>query len=115
MRGRGTRLRGEPRTDRAGEPTPSPTAHLAGPAGASRYPVLHGPAIVPSASGRAIARNLALDLVVAVGIGVTMALVNAILPTVARRGGAGPLGFVAPGAAPAPPPPPAGLPRRLRR
>jgi MFS family permease len=52
------------------------------------------------ASRRTMGRNLALDLVVAVGIGVTMALVNAILPTVARRGGLAPIGLSALAAAP---------------
>src|SRR6476661_978527 len=45
-------------------------------------------------------RNLALDVLVAIGVGVTMALVNAILPTVARRGGLEPLGLSALAAAP---------------
>ena len=54
----------------------------------------------PSANQRAIGRNLALDLVVAIGIGVTMALINAILPTVARRGGLAPIGLSALAAAP---------------
>ena len=58
------------------------------------------PTLFNSASRRAIGRNLALDLVVAVGMGVTMALVNAILPTVARRGGLAPLGLSALAAAP---------------
>ena len=58
------------------------------------------PTILHSASRRAIGRNLALDLVVAIGMGVTMALVNAILPTVARRGGLAPLGLSALAAAP---------------
>ena len=58
------------------------------------------PSLVNSASRRAIGRNLALDLVVAIGMGVTMALVNAILPTVARRGGLEPLGLSALAAAP---------------
>jgi len=58
------------------------------------------PSLFNSASRRAIGRNLALDLVVAVGMGVTMALVNAILPTVARRGGLAPLGLSALAAAP---------------
>ena len=58
------------------------------------------PTLFHSVSRRAIARNLALDLVVAVGMGVTMALVNAILPTVARRGGLEPLGLSALAAAP---------------
>jgi DHA1 family inner membrane transport protein len=61
---------------------------------------VHRPAILATASRRAIGRNLALDLVVAVGIGVTMALVNAILPTVARRGGLAPIGLSALAAAP---------------
>ena len=45
-------------------PTPSPTAHLAGHAGASRY-VVFRPSLSPSASAhrRATGRNLALDLV----------------------------------------------------
>jgi len=54
----------------------------------------------PSANQRAIGRNLALDLLVAVGVGVTMALINAILPTVARRGGLAPIGLSALAAAP---------------
>jgi DHA1 family inner membrane transport protein len=58
------------------------------------------PSLFNSASRRAIGRNLALDLVVAIGMGVTMALVNAILPTVARRGGLAPLGLSALAAAP---------------
>jgi MFS family permease len=58
------------------------------------------PSFQPSANQRAIGRNLALDLVVAVGIGVTMALINAILPTVARRGGLSPIGLSALAAAP---------------
>jgi MFS family permease len=58
------------------------------------------PTILHSASRRAIGRNLALDLVVAIGMGVTMALVSALLPTVARRGGLAPLGLSALAAAP---------------
>jgi MFS family permease len=58
------------------------------------------PSLFNSASRRAIGRNLALDLVVAVGIGVTMALVGAILPTVARRDGLDPIGLSALAAAP---------------
>ena len=61
---------------------------------------MHRPALLATASRRTIGRNLALDLVVAVGIGVTMALVNAILPTVARRGGLAPVGLAALAAAP---------------
>jgi DHA1 family inner membrane transport protein len=58
------------------------------------------PSLFNSASRRAFGRNLALDLVVAVGTGVTVALVSAILPTVARRGGLEPLGLSALAAAP---------------
>jgi MFS family permease len=58
------------------------------------------PSLLRSASQRAVGRNLALDLLVAVGMGVTMALVNAILPTVARRGGLAPIGLSALAAAP---------------
>jgi MFS family permease len=58
------------------------------------------PSFRPTPSQRAIGRNLALDLVAAVGVGVTMALVNALLPTIARRGGLEPLGLSALAAAP---------------
>ncbi len=56
--------------------------------------------IQPSPIQRAIGRNLALDLVAATGVGVTMALVTALLPTIARRGGLEPLGLAALAAAP---------------
>jgi MFS family permease len=49
---------------------------------------------------RSVARNLALDLVAAIGIGVTASLVTALLPTIARRGGVEPLGLAALAAAP---------------
>ena len=58
------------------------------------------PSLLSTASRRTIGRNLALDLVVAVGMGVTMALVSSILPTVARRGGLAPIGLSALAAAP---------------
>ena len=58
------------------------------------------PTLFTSASRRAIGRNLALDLVAAIGVGVTLALVNAILPTVARRGGLAPIGLAALASAP---------------
>jgi MFS family permease len=54
----------------------------------------------PTSSQREIGRNLALDLVGAIGLGVTMALINALLPTIARRGGLEPLGLSALAAAP---------------
>ena len=47
-------------------PTPSPTAHLAGHAGDSRY-VVSRPSLSPSAHRREVGRNLALDLTGAVG------------------------------------------------
>jgi len=58
------------------------------------------PTISPTESQRAIGRNLALDLVGAIGLGVTMALITALLPTIARRGGLEPLGLSALAAAP---------------
>lgn len=54
----------------------------------------------PSATQRAIGRNLALDLVAATGVGVSVALVSALLPTIARRGGLDPIGLSALTAAP---------------
>ena len=66
---------------------------------ASRYVVLR-PSIHPSPTQRAVGRNLALDLVAAVGVGVSMALVTTLLPTIARRGGLEPMGLAALAAAP---------------
>ncbi len=54
----------------------------------------------PSPSRLALGRNLALDLVAATGVGVTMALITALLPTIARRGGLEPIGLSALAAAP---------------
>ena len=58
------------------------------------------PSLPSGASRRTIGRNLALDVLVAVGMGVTMALISSILPTVARRGGLAPIGLSALAAAP---------------
>ena len=58
------------------------------------------PSFHPSAHQRAVGRNLALDLVAAVGVGVTVALVTTLLPTMARRGGLEPIGLAALAAAP---------------
>jgi len=58
------------------------------------------PSLRPSPSQRTIARNLTLDLAAAVGVGVTGALITALLPTIARRGGLEPLGLSALAAAP---------------
>ncbi len=58
------------------------------------------PSFHPSASQRAVGRNLALDLVAAVGVGVTAALISSLLPTIARRGGLEPIGLAALAAAP---------------
>lgn len=58
------------------------------------------PTFAPTASQREIGRNLALDLVGAIGLGVTIALISALLPTIARRGGLEPLGLSALAAAP---------------
>ena len=49
---------------------------------------------------RAVGRNLALDLVASIGVGVTVALVTTLLPTIARRGGLDPIGLAALAAAP---------------
>lgn len=54
----------------------------------------------PTPNQRAAARNLAFDLVAAVGLGVTLAMVTALLPTIARRGGLEPIGLAALAAAP---------------
>jgi MFS family permease len=62
--------------------------------------VFRPPTLHPSAAQRAIGRNLALDLVAAIGVGVSMALVSALLPTIARRGGLDPIGLSALAAAP---------------
>ena len=42
---------------------------------------------------RPISRNLSLDLIAAIGYGVSGALVSTLLPTIARRGGLEPLGL----------------------
>jgi NNP family nitrate/nitrite transporter-like MFS transporter len=62
--------------------------------------VFRSPSFNPSPNRRALGRNLALDLVAAVGVGVSMGLVTALLPTIARRGGLEPLGLSALAAAP---------------
>ena len=49
---------------------------------------------------RAVGRNLALDTVASIGVGVTVALVTTLLPTIARRGGLEPIGLAALAAAP---------------
>ena len=58
------------------------------------------PTLPAASERRAVARNLALDLVAGVGIGVTIAVVTALLPTIARRGGIEPVGLAALAAAP---------------
>jgi hypothetical protein len=58
------------------------------------------PSLLSSPSHRLVRRNLALDIAAAIGIGVTMSLVGAILPTVARLGGMDPIGLSALAAAP---------------
>jgi len=55
------------------------------------------PATLPQ---RALGRNLGLDLFAAVGVGTTIALVSALLPTIGRRGGLEPIGLAALAAAP---------------
>ena len=58
------------------------------------------PSLSPSALRREVGRNLALDLTGAVGMGVSLALVVSLLPTIARRGGLEPIGMAALAAAP---------------
>ena len=58
------------------------------------------PSFHPRAGQRATGRNLAFDLLAAVGVGVTISLVGALLPTIARRGGVDPIGLAALAAAP---------------
>ncbi len=55
--------------------------------------MIRTPSFQPSPSMRALGRNFALDLVAATGVGVTMALITALLPTIARRGGLEPIGL----------------------
>ncbi len=54
----------------------------------------------PSVQQRAVWRNLGFDLIAAVGVGVTAALITTLLPTIARRGGLEPIGLAALAAAP---------------
>ncbi|HYN70737.1 MAG TPA: hypothetical protein VEX41_11100, partial [Candidatus Eisenbacteria bacterium] len=61
---------------------------------------LHPAGRRPASDRRAVARNLALDLVGAIGVGVTVAFVTALLPTIARRAGVEPLGLAALAATP---------------
>lgn len=58
------------------------------------------PPFHPTPQQRAVGRNLSFDLVAAIGIGVTTAMVTALLPTIARRGGLEPIGIAALVAAP---------------
>ena len=58
------------------------------------------PSLRPSPDRRAIGRNLGFDLTASVGVGVTIALVGALLPTIARRGGLEPIGLAALASAP---------------
>jgi MFS family permease len=61
---------------------------------------VHRPSMTSSRVKRELGRNLALDLVASVGVGVSLALVTTLLPTIARRGGLEPLGLAALAAAP---------------
>jgi len=58
------------------------------------------PSISATLPQRALGRNLGLDLFAAVGVGTTVALVSALLPTIGRRGGLEPIGLAALAAAP---------------
>lgn len=58
------------------------------------------PSLHATPQQRALGRNLALDVLAAIGVGVTMALISTLLPTIARRGGLEPIGLAALAAAP---------------
>ena len=58
------------------------------------------PSLRRSPSSSPVGRNLAFDLLAAIGVGVTAALISTLLPTVARRTGLEPLGLAALAAAP---------------
>ncbi len=58
------------------------------------------PSLRPSVAREGVGRNLSLDLVAAIGVGVTAALVSALLPTIARRTGIEPIGLAALASAP---------------
>ncbi len=62
--------------------------------------MIRTPTFQPSPYQRALGRNLVLDIVASVGVGVTMGLITALLPTIARRGGLEPIGLSALAAAP---------------
>jgi MFS transporter, DHA1 family, staphyloferrin B biosynthesis exporter len=62
--------------------------------------VVHRPSISPIRVERELGRNLALDMLAAIGVGISLALVTTLLPTIARRGGLEPLGLAALAAAP---------------
>src|SRR5690242_6372600 len=66
---------------------------------AARHPVFR-PSLHATPQQRALGRNLALDLMAAIGVGVTMALISTLLPTIARRGALEPIGLAAIAAAP---------------
>src|SRR4051812_9589209 len=99
--GRGTHdPKGLIATNATANPTPSPTAHLAGRTGCFEVLVIRPALFSTTRQQRAVARNLALDTVASIGVGVTVALVTTLLPTIARRGGLEPLGLAALAAAP---------------
>jgi MFS transporter, DHA1 family, staphyloferrin B biosynthesis exporter len=58
------------------------------------------PSLTATLPQRALRRNLGLDLFAAIGVGTTVALVSALLPTIGRRGGLEPIGLAALAAAP---------------
>ncbi len=58
------------------------------------------PGFAPGPTPSSLRRNLSLDLTAAVGVGITMALMGSILPSVARREGIDPLGLAVLAASP---------------
>jgi MFS family permease len=61
---------------------------------------LFRPSLSATPPQRALGRNLGLDLFAAIGVGATVAVVTALLPTIGRRGGLEPIGLAALAAAP---------------
>ncbi len=59
---------------------------------------MHRPSL--TSTRRELGRNLALDMLAAIGVGVSLALVTTLLPTIARRGGLEPVGLAALASAP---------------
>src|SRR4029079_4856773 len=99
IRGRGTHPSGRSADRPRRRPTAEPVSSPRRPAGRFEVSVFR-PTFSPTESQRAIGRNLALALGRGIVPVVTMALIPALPPTIARRGGLEPLGLSALAAAP---------------